>query len=432
MNAHQLFSIRGAYTLPDVEPALELRLVLTVANAQGATARAVQLWSVDAVPPWIHPTTPAADAVVLADTPVVISATFGDSKPVAAIAGGKGAGSTPQKGGPVRGGTSALLKGTAAKTTVTHKAGLGPWTGAVAGSLDEVAANSGIDTTCVELTLHPATGKPRLLTSEALISPAGITWSGMLAEGQYTVLLAVCDEVCNTASAQWNFTVSRHAPGEDNLAPVIVSLEPNPADTLRRNATPTFIVGFAEQGNGELDSASISLRLEAATGDTVRGELTINLAESRAQANAMLRVGALPLGSYRLFAEASDLAGNRVDSIWTYTVGAAGEPETPADFVSGIPYNYPNPFDAGTNTRFWLPLSDGGGAQAQIRLFDFAGKPVKDLFSGAVTSATVIEWNGTNNSGERVANGVYLAHVRLSAGGRVKEDIVKVAFRSKQ
>ncbi len=100
--------------------------------------------------------------------------------------------------------------------------------------------------------------------------------------------------------------------------------------------------------------------------------------------------------------------------------------------LNQIPYNYPNPFDAGEQTRFWLPLSDGGGAQVQIRIFDFAGQLVKDLYNGTVTTATVIEWNGTNNAGARVANGVYLAHVRLGAGGGVKEDIVKVAFRSKQ
>ncbi len=79
-------------------------------------------------------------------------------------------------------------------------------------------------------------------------------------------------------------------------------------------------------------------------------------------------------------------------------------------------------------TRFSLPAT--GGAYVQIKIYDFSGLFVSTVFDGALPQ-TGFEpvWQGQNSHGGEVAGGVYLAHIRMSANGQTKEQIVKVAFK---
>jgi hypothetical protein len=81
---------------------------------------------------------------------------------------------------------------------------------------------------------------------------------------------------------------------------------------------------------------------------------------------------------------------------------------TPNDYV--LEQNYPNPFNPTTNIKFSLPLSK----KISIKVYDMLGKEVKTLidnqeFAKGNYTAT---WDGTNNAGQKVASGNYIATMK--------------------
>jgi len=71
--------------------------------------------------------------------------------------------------------------------------------------------------------------------------------------------------------------------------------------------------------------------------------------------------------------------------------------------------NYPNPF----NPETWIPFTLSKSADVVIRIYNIAGKLVKDIELGHVNSGAYISkseaayWDGRNIQGERVASGIY-------------------------
>ncbi|MEA3409281.1 MAG: FlgD immunoglobulin-like domain containing protein, partial [Candidatus Eisenbacteria bacterium] len=75
--------------------------------------------------------------------------------------------------------------------------------------------------------------------------------------------------------------------------------------------------------------------------------------------------------------------------------------------------NRPNPFNPVTNIAFSMPAT----AEAQLAIFDIAGRRVATLVDGEVTAGChEVVWNGTNETGDPVASGVYFS--RLAAMGQ--------------
>jgi flagellar hook assembly protein FlgD len=72
--------------------------------------------------------------------------------------------------------------------------------------------------------------------------------------------------------------------------------------------------------------------------------------------------------------------------------------------------NYPNPFNPKTTIQYYLPQS----SVVSLKVYNLLGQEVRTLVSAArESSLKTIEWNGTNNSGNILASGVYFA--RLNA-----------------
>lgn len=72
--------------------------------------------------------------------------------------------------------------------------------------------------------------------------------------------------------------------------------------------------------------------------------------------------------------------------------------------------NYPNPFNAETT----LSVKMMTGAQLNIRIFDVKGKLVNTLINEHRPAGYYrIRWNGTNDHGESLASGTYLANIQL-------------------
>ena len=68
--------------------------------------------------------------------------------------------------------------------------------------------------------------------------------------------------------------------------------------------------------------------------------------------------------------------------------------------------NYPNPFNPTTRIAYWVP--EGGSRHVQLFVYDVRGARVRTLVNEASTGGRFeVEWDGRDDSGTRVASGVY-------------------------
>lgn len=95
------------------------------------------------------------------------------------------------------------------------------------------------------------------------------------------------------------------------------------------------------------------------------------------------------------------------------SVGVAEKVETPAEFA--LAANYPNPFNPSTTIAYSLDNTQ----DVTVDVCDLLGHTIKTLVSGVQTAGVhTIQWDATDDSGQRVSSGVYL--YRLTAGDRVE------------
>lgn len=120
---------------------------------------------------------------------------------------------------------------------------------------------------------------------------------------------------------------------------------------------------------------------------------------------ARLSLASIPLGVHTLRFKAWDNANNSSESKLAIELS-----ENPAFQVSEF-LNYPNPFSSRTTFYFRPSVDD-----AAIRIFTLTGRMIRfiDAARDGETS-----WDGTDQEGDPVGNGVYLAQIELN--GRVVE-----------
>jgi hypothetical protein len=76
--------------------------------------------------------------------------------------------------------------------------------------------------------------------------------------------------------------------------------------------------------------------------------------------------------------------------------------------------NFPNPF----NPETWIPFQLHEASDTSITIYDVHGRIVRQLELGYIpagvyqTKAKAAYWNGTNDTGERVASGIYFYHLK--------------------
>ncbi|MFQ5633316.1 MAG: FlgD immunoglobulin-like domain containing protein, partial [bacterium] len=92
----------------------------------------------------------------------------------------------------------------------------------------------------------------------------------------------------------------------------------------------------------------------------------------------------------------------------------AAEETIPEEFA--LEQNYPNPFNPSTVISFQLPVS----TIVKLAIYNTMGQLVRTLANGEFASgANSVTWDATDESGMRVASGVYL--YRLQAGAFVSQ-----------
>lgn len=125
-----------------------------------------------------------------------------------------------------------------------------------------------------------------------------------------------------------------------------------------------------------------------------------------------LVVSQLPIGADGVLRYVD--AGVEMGTRYVYRMEASGDPTV--NYTTGAIYitvtqgsleqNYPNPFNPATRITFLVP--DGHAQHVSLVVYDVRGARVKTLVDGLRGGGRyTVEWDGRNNTGERVASGVY-------------------------
>lgn len=134
-----------------------------------------------------------------------------------------------------------------------------------------------------------------------------------------------------------------------------------------------------------------------------------------------------------------DLVGNRTQvveeqyTIWGSSCSGGGDGDGSGDVSIQAGNGSGNPFDpwAGGSVTFNLNGFDGGGS-VSVEVFDVAGVKVADLSPGNISSTVgTVTWDGRNEDGEYVAQGVYLVHFASQGGqaGGPTSQVLKVVVK---
>ena len=123
-------------------------------------------------------------------------------------------------------------------------------------------------------------------------------------------------------------------------------------------------------------------------------------------------------GVKHILVTAKDAAGNFTQLIVTSTLNNK--------HITELLPNYPNPF----NPETWIPYRLGKDAEVTLTIYDARGDVVRQFDLGYQSAGTyetrsrAVYWNGTNDFGEPVANGVYFYSLSTSDYSRTRKAII--------
>lgn len=87
--------------------------------------------------------------------------------------------------------------------------------------------------------------------------------------------------------------------------------------------------------------------------------------------------------------------------------------------------NYPNPFNPTTTIGFDIPMVPGGKIQVDLSIYNMLGQKVRTLVSDVLTPGSYqITWDGKNDNGVQVANGIYFYGIRTEKFTRFRKMIL--------
>ncbi len=175
---------------------------------------------------------------------------------------------------------------------------------------------------------------------------------------------------------------------------------------------PTMIVDLHAVNGLNLSDVAVGHGLEA----TFDGSQTVNLAPYYTGKLNSYQDGSvsypvtedLGYGDHTVTVRAFDVFNNEAQASATFNV------QTDTALTLMNVYNYPNPFR--NSTAFTFQRTDAGGSgepvNVTIKVFTLSGRLIKTIKAYGITDTFVkIEWNGLDNEGDRLANGVYLYKV---------------------
>ena len=136
----------------------------------------------------------------------------------------------------------------------------------------------------------------------------------------------------------------------------------------------------------------------------------------------------LTIGSHKLDIQVKDVNGNSSSREFKLLVSDA--------FDLKVFGNYPNPFSDQTIFSYYLTSKEIVD-DFEIRIFTVSGRLIKRIKNDANTRTpgndprrqgyNELIWDGTDQEGNQVANGVYFALIRAKYEDKEKTEILKVA-----
>ncbi len=127
----------------------------------------------------------------------------------------------------------------------------------------------------------------------------------------------------------------------------------------------------------------------------------------------------LSLGDHTVEVYARDNLGNDTTCVTAFQVeGTFG-----IDFA----LNYPNPFNA--QTKIVYVLTGQTDEYVKVKIYTVSGRLIRTLRESerAVINYRTLVWDGRDEAGEAVANGVYFGRIVASQGGKQVEKVIKMA-----
>jgi hypothetical protein len=174
-------------------------------------------------------------------------------------------------------------------------------------------------------------------------------------------------------------------------------------DVLKQGAS--MIAKFADPSGINTSTVGIGHSLELTISnpaqridlsDSYKGDL-----DTYREGSVRYQMPTLSSGTHTLRLKAWDTYNNSSELSVEINVQNSGEDQIVE------PVNYPNPFSG--STMFTFQRSSTDPLDVEVKIYSVAGRLVRVLRSAALVGRFIqIPWDGTDDSGDRLANGVYL------------------------
>jgi flagellar hook assembly protein FlgD len=182
-------------------------------------------------------------------------------------------------------------------------------------------------------------------------------------------------------------------------------------DLLKLNTK--IIAGEWYQVLYALQADSVWLRLNDASGNLVE-QKALGITGPADQLDGRFRIG--------LLYNHTSYYGGYVDNVrvWNYSkitgIEPINEPGLPAKVE--LFQNYPNPFNPSTEIKFHISKSQ----KVTLAVYDLLGRKVKTLVDENVTAGKYkVDWNGTNEYGQKVASGIYFYRLQTEGFNQTRK-----------
>ena len=189
---------------------------------------------------------------------------------------------------------------------------------------------------------------------------------------------------------------------------------------------PLLLLDYFDEHGINTASGGIGHRLEAwIDGQPTAIDLTDfykGKVDSYQEGSVEYRLASLVDGQHELKAKAWDIYNNSSTSQTTFVVA------TTSDLHISNVFNYPNPF--ARSTTFTFQQNQSMPINVEIKIYTLAGRLVKVLRAPSIADPFVrIPWDGRDEDGDVLANGVYLYRVVAHTvdGGKSTETLGKLS-----
>ncbi|TVR80952.1 MAG: hypothetical protein EA409_07230 [Saprospirales bacterium] len=180
------------------------------------------------------------------------------------------------------------------------------------------------------------------------------------------------------------------------------------------DANPSLLVLLEDESGINVASNSIGRELSAWLNGDINNKIVLNDYYQAEKDNFRRGRVTYPFynledGRYEINVVAWDILNNKSEAMLEFVV------MSDQNAVIERMLNYPNPFMNHTEFQFEHNLPPGQ-LDVRISIFSLSGRLVKDIHTSVMTDGyrvTGIEWNGMDDYGDRLANGVYLYRVNV-------------------